>query len=58
MALNLLPSRRTGFALVAGCLVFSALAAAKVHPGDLSVRQIEEQLQVCSKLAGSNRIKQ
>lgn len=52
MASNLFFSRRTGFALVAGCLLFSALAAANVRPGDLSVSEIEEQLQVCSELAG------
>lgn len=46
MALKFLPSRSTGFALAAGCLMFSALAAASVRPEDLSVSQIEEQLQV------------
>lgn len=47
MASRFFPSRRTGIALVAGCLLFSALAAANVGPGELSVGQIEEQLQVC-----------
>jgi hypothetical protein len=47
MASRFFPSRRTGIALVAGCLLFSAFAAANVGPGELSVGQIEEQLQVC-----------
>lgn len=46
MALRFMPSRRVGFALIAGCLLFSALAAANTRPGDLSVGEIEEQLQV------------
>jgi zinc transporter 7 len=46
MASHFFPSRRTCLALVAGCLLFSALAAANVGPGGLSVSQIEEQLQV------------
>lgn len=46
MAPRFFPSRRTGIALVAGCFLFSALAAANVGPGELSVGQIEEQLQV------------
>jgi solute carrier family 39 (zinc transporter), member 7 len=41
-----MPSRRVGFALIAGCLFFSALAAANTRPGELSVGEIEEQLQV------------
>ena len=47
MTSRFFPSRRTGIALVAGCLLFSAFAAANVAPGELSVGQIEEQLQVC-----------
>lgn len=39
-------SLRTGLAIAAGCFLFSALAAANVRPGDMSVSQIEEQLQV------------
>jgi hypothetical protein len=39
-------SRRTGLAIAAGCFLFSALAAANVRPEDMSVSQIEEQLQV------------
>ena len=46
MALRFMPSRRVGFALIAGCLFFSALAAANTRPGELSVGEIEEQLQV------------
>lgn len=46
MASRFFPSRRTGLALAAGCILFSALAAAHSVPGDLSVAQIEEQLQV------------
>lgn len=46
MALRFMPSRRVGFALIAGCLFFSALVAADTRPGDLSVGEIEEQLQV------------
>jgi hypothetical protein len=53
MASRFMPSRRTGFALVAGCLLFSALAAATAHPGDLSVGEIEEQLQVIHHQLGS-----
>jgi zinc transporter 7 len=46
MASRFFPSRRTGLAIAAGCLLFSALAAANAGPGDLSVSQIEDQLQV------------
>jgi zinc transporter 7 len=46
MASRFLPSRRMGLALIAGCVLFSALAAATADPGDLSVGEIEEQLQV------------
>lgn len=39
--------RRTGLALVAAVVVFSALATAQaVNVGELSVEQIEEELQV------------
>lgn len=47
MASQFWPSRRTGIALVAGCILFSALAAAHGNAGQLSVSEIEEQLQVC-----------
>ena len=46
MASRFLPSRNVGLALVAGCLVFSTLAAANLRPEELSVSEIEEQLQV------------
>jgi zinc transporter 7 len=51
MASRLFPSRRAGFSLIAGCLMFSALAAAKASAGDLSVAEIEEQLQVWTRRA-------
>ena len=51
MASRFMPSRRTGFALIAGFLLFSALAAATARPGDLSVGEIEEQLQVIHQRA-------
>ncbi|KAJ5555351.1 Zinc/iron permease, partial [Penicillium sp. DV-2018c] len=51
------PSRRTGFALIAGCLLFSAIAAAKAGPGELSVSQIEEQLQSCPLVESLNEHK-
>ncbi|OQD77965.1 hypothetical protein PENDEC_c002G00404 [Penicillium decumbens] len=57
MASRLLPSRRTGFALVAGCLMFSALAAAGARPGDMSVGEIEEQLQNCPLVESLNEHK-
>lgn len=40
---------RIGFALLVGIALFSVLAAAKevIPVGDLSVSQIEEELQVC-----------
>ncbi|KAJ5212110.1 Zinc/iron permease [Penicillium cinerascens] len=57
MASKLLPSRRTGFMLVAGCLMFSALAAASARPGDLSVSEIEEQLQNCPLVESLNEHK-
>ena len=42
---------RTGLALVAAVIVFSALAAANAVPvGELSVGEIEEELQVTSCL--------
>jgi hypothetical protein len=53
MASRFMPSRRMGFALIAGCLLFSALAAATASPGDLSVGEIEEQLQVIHHELGS-----
>ncbi|KAJ5167811.1 Zinc transporter ZIP13 [Penicillium canariense] len=56
MASRFMPSRRTGFALVAGCLLFSALAAA-THPGALSVGEIEEQLQNCPLVEALNEQK-
>ncbi|KAJ5989029.1 hypothetical protein N7481_004239 [Penicillium waksmanii] len=57
MASRLFPSRRTGLALAAGCFLFSALAAANVRPGDLSVSQIEEQLQNCPLVESLNEHK-
>ncbi|KAJ5623977.1 hypothetical protein N7510_000286 [Penicillium lagena] len=53
----LLPSRRTGIALAAGCILFSVLAAANAHPGDLSVSQIEDQLQNCPLVESLNEHK-
>jgi zinc transporter 7 len=53
MASRFMPSRRMGFALIAGCLLFSALAAATASPADLSVGEIEEQLQVIQHELGS-----
>ena len=47
MASRFMPSRRMGLALVAGYILFSVLAAANSSPGELSVSEIEEQLQVC-----------
>lgn len=46
MASGFFLSRKTGLALAVGCLVFSVLAAAHAGPGELSVSQIEDQLQV------------
>lgn len=46
MASRFLPSRNVRLALVAGCLIFSTLAAANLRPEELSVSEIEEQLQV------------
>ncbi|KGO66397.1 Zinc/iron permease [Penicillium italicum] len=57
MASRFFPSRRTGIALVAGCLLFSALAAANIGPGELSVGQIEEQLQSCPLVESLNEHK-
>ncbi|KAJ5584585.1 Zinc/iron permease [Penicillium hispanicum] len=57
MASRFLPSRRMGFALAAGCFMFSALAAANVRPGDLSVSQIEDQLQNCPLVESLNEHK-
>ncbi|KAJ5103970.1 hypothetical protein N7532_004499 [Penicillium argentinense] len=57
MASRFFPSRRTGLALAAGCFLFSALAAANVRPGDLSVSQIEEQLQNCPLVESLNEHK-
>ncbi|KAF3387726.1 hypothetical protein F1880_001169 [Penicillium rolfsii] len=57
MASRFMPSRRMGFALVAGCLLFSALAAATASPGDLSVGEIEEQLQNCPLVEALNEHK-
>ncbi|KAJ5916095.1 hypothetical protein N7504_000110 [Penicillium tannophilum] len=51
-------SRRTGLAIAAGCFLFSALAAANVRPGDMSVSQIEEQLQNCPLVESLNQHKQ
>jgi len=43
--------RRTGLVLIATVVVFSALAAANAVPvGELSVGEIEEELQVMSCL--------
>ncbi|KAJ5648651.1 Zinc/iron permease [Penicillium lividum] len=50
-------SRRTGFAIAAGCILFSALAAANVRPEDLSISQIEEQLQNCPLVESLNEHK-
>ncbi|KAJ5108351.1 Zinc/iron permease [Penicillium angulare] len=57
MASRFLPSRSMGFALAAGCLLFSALAAANVRPEDLSVSEIEEQLQSCPLVESLNEHK-
>ncbi|KAJ5683428.1 Zinc/iron permease [Penicillium macrosclerotiorum] len=57
MASRFIPSRRTGIALAVGCLLFSALAAANAHPGDLSVGEIEEQLQNCPLVEALNEHK-
>ncbi|KAJ5306055.1 Zinc/iron permease [Penicillium antarcticum] len=57
MASRFFPSRRTGFAIAAGCLLFSALAAANAGPGDLSVSQIEDQLQSCPLVESLNEHK-
>ncbi|KAI2707703.1 hypothetical protein CBS147332_6761 [Penicillium roqueforti] len=57
MASRFFPSRRTGIALLAGCFLFSALAAANVGPGGLSVGQIEEQLQSCPLVESLNEHK-
>ncbi|KAJ5793282.1 uncharacterized protein N7503_009260 [Penicillium pulvis] len=51
-------SRRTGLAIATGCFLFSALAAANVRPGDMSVSQIEEQLQNCPLVESLNQHKQ
>ncbi|KAJ6131626.1 Zinc/iron permease [Penicillium sp. IBT 18751x] len=57
MASRMFPLHRTGFALVVGCLMFSALAAAGARPGDLSVAEIEEQLQNCPLVESLNEHK-
>ncbi|KAJ5644098.1 uncharacterized protein N7484_006605 [Penicillium longicatenatum] len=51
-------SHRTGLAIAAGCFLFSALAAANVRPEDMSVSQIEEQLQNCPLVESLNQHKQ
>ncbi|KAJ6093467.1 hypothetical protein N7486_008756 [Penicillium sp. IBT 16267x] len=51
-------SRRTGLAIVAGFFLFSALAAADVRPEDMSVGQIEKQLQNCPLVESLNQHKQ
>ncbi|KAI9368177.1 ZIP zinc transporter [Aspergillus egyptiacus] len=52
-------SRRVGLALVVGLILFSALAAARdaVPIGDLSVSQIEEELQSCPLVESLNEHK-
>lgn len=52
MAFGFAPAmRRTGLVLVAAVVVFSALAVANAVPvGELSVGEIEEELQVTSCL--------
>lgn len=52
MAFRFTPAmRRTGLVVVASVIVFSALAAANAIPiGELSVGEIEEELQVTSCL--------
>ncbi|KAJ5155374.1 hypothetical protein N7492_008177 [Penicillium capsulatum] len=57
MALRFWPSRRTGIALVAGYLLFSAFAAAHGGSGHLSPNQIEEQLQNCPLVESLNEQK-
>ncbi|PYH95289.1 ZIP zinc transporter [Aspergillus ellipticus CBS 707.79] len=60
MARSLLaPSRRMGLALVAGLVLFSAVAAAydAISVGDLSVGQIEEELQNCPLVESLNEHK-
>ncbi|OGE49655.1 hypothetical protein PENARI_c020G09504 [Penicillium arizonense] len=57
MASRFFPSRRTGLAIAAGCLLFSALAAANAGPGELSVSQIEDQLQSCPLVESLNEHK-
>ncbi|KAJ5888146.1 Zinc/iron permease [Penicillium taxi] len=46
-----------GLALFAGCFLFSVLAAANVNPEDLSVSEIEEQLQSCALVESLNEYK-
>ncbi|KAL4884214.1 ZIP zinc transporter-domain-containing protein [Aspergillus karnatakaensis] len=52
-------TRRIGFALAVGVVLFSALAAAReaVPVGDLSVSQIEEELQSCPLVESLNEHK-
>ncbi|CAG8021320.1 unnamed protein product [Penicillium salamii] len=57
MASRFFPSRRTGLALAAGCLLFSGLAAAHGGHGHLSVGQIEDQLQSCPVVESLNEHK-
>ncbi|KAJ5634660.1 Zinc/iron permease [Penicillium herquei] len=57
MASRFFSSRRTGLALAAGCLLFATLAAANARPEELSVSQIEEQLQNCPLVEALNEHK-
>ncbi|KAJ5115165.1 Zinc/iron permease [Penicillium alfredii] len=57
MAARFFPPQRTGLALATGALLFSALAAANVGPGELSVTEIEEQLQNCPLVQSLNEHK-
>ncbi|KAJ5721458.1 Zinc/iron permease [Penicillium malachiteum] len=57
MASRFFSSRRTGLALAAGCLLFATLAAANVRPEELSISQIEEQLQNCPLVEALNEHK-
>lgn len=58
MASGLAPAmRRTGLVLVTAVVVFSALAAANAVPvGELSVGEIEEELQVNKHFCLENRM--
>ncbi|KAJ5493323.1 Zinc transporter ZIP13 [Penicillium diatomitis] len=57
MAPRLMNSSRTGLALLAGCIFFSAVVAASAHVDDLSVGEIEEQLQRCPLVEALNEHK-